>query len=115
MPGKQPFHISYATQQEVAVDFDRYVQASKKGPVVVTSGGKPVAVLLGSKSEDELERLLMGHSPKLQSILEAARKRFRAGRGIPHEAFWKEVEAKNSSAGPERSRARKNGRTKRGN
>jgi len=112
MPGKQPYEISYATQQEVAADFAKYVQASKKGPVVVTRGGKPVAVLLGSGSEDDLERLLMGHSPKLQSILEAARKRFRAGRGIPHETFWKELEVENTAAGPKRSRARKNGQTR---
>jgi hypothetical protein len=41
----------------------------------------------------DVEGLLMGHSPKLQSILEKARKRFRAGKGIPHEIFWKQVEA----------------------
>jgi hypothetical protein len=45
------------------------------------------------------ERLLMGHSPKLQSILEAARKPFREGGGIPHDTFWKAVEAANASKG----------------
>jgi prevent-host-death family protein len=113
MPGKQPYEIRFATQQEVAADFAKYVQASKKGPIVVTRGGKPVAVLLGSGSEDELERLLMAHSPKLQSILEAARRRFRAGRGIPHGTFWKVLEAETATAGPTRNRARKNGRTRR--
>ena len=38
----------------------------------------------------------MGHSPKLQAILEAARKRFREGGGIPHETFWKEVKAEHT-------------------
>ena len=89
--------MKVATQEEVAADFAGYVKAAKKGPVVVTSKGKPVAVLLSSGSEDDLERLLMGHSPGLQAILEAARKRFREGRGIPHDAFWKEVEAANAS------------------
>lgn len=103
-----------ATQQEVAADFAKYVKASKKGPVVVTNRGKPVAVLLGSQSEDDLERLLMGHSPKLQSILEAARKRFRAGRGIPHETFWQEIESENASGTSRRDREAKNGRTRRG-
>ena len=84
---------------------------SKKGPVVVTSNGKPVAVLLRSESEDDIERLLMGHSPKLQSILQAARKRFRQGRGIPHDIFWKEAEAKNTRENPKRVRTGKNGRT----
>ena len=105
--------MKVATQTEVAADFAEYVKATKKGPVVVTNKGKPVAVLLSSENEDDLERLLMGHSPKLQSILEAARKRFRQGRGIPHETFWKEVEAENASSIPRRRRAGQNGRAKR--
>lgn len=51
----------------------------------------------------------MGHSPKLQTILEAARKRFRAGQGVPHETFWKEVEAQTSAQNVKRGRAKKNG------
>jgi len=88
--------VKIATQNEVAADFAKYVQAAKTGPVVVTSQGKPVAVLLTSESEEDVERLLMGHSRELQAILEAARKRFREGRGIPHETFWKQVEAENA-------------------
>jgi prevent-host-death family protein len=103
--------VKVATQSEVAADFAEYVKATKKGPVVVTSKGKPVAVLLRSESDEDVERLLMGHSPKLQSILQAARKRFREGRGIPHEAFWKEVEAENASNSSKRGRTGKSGRT----
>lgn len=105
--------MKVATQDEVAADFADYVKATKQGPVVVTDKGKPVAVLLRSESEDDLERLLMGHSRKLQSILEAARKRFREGRGIPHDAFWKKVEAENANSSTKRSRPGKNGRTRR--
>src|SRR5437773_1587625 len=105
--------MKVVTQDEVAAHFAEYVKAAKNGPVVVTSKGKPVAVLLSSGSEDDLERLLMGHSPKLQSILEAARKRFREGRGIPHESFWQEVEAENASQTPRHKSTGKNGRTRR--
>lgn len=104
--------MNTATQEEVSANFPEYVKATKKGPVIVTSKGKPVAVLLRSESEEDIERLLMGHSPKLQAILEAARKRFREGRGIPHETFWKEVDAESASK-PRRSRTAKNGKTKR--
>jgi hypothetical protein len=52
----------------------------------------------------------MRHSPKLQSILQAARKRFREGRGIPHETFWKEVEAESAGKTSKRSGKGKNGR-----
>ncbi len=105
--------MKVATQNEVAADFAGYVKATKQGPVVVTAEGKPVAVLLRSDGEDDLERLLMGHSPRLQAILEAARKRFRQGRGIPHETFWQKVEAENASRPPRRSRTSKTGRAKR--
>jgi hypothetical protein len=60
----------------------------------------------------DLQRLLMGHSPKLQTILDAARKRFREGKGISHEAFWKEVDSQNAGNKKQGS-ARKNGRIKR--
>ena len=70
--------MTVASQNEIAADFAEYVKAAKAGPVVVMSKGKPVAVLLRTEGEEDLERLLMGHSRKLQAILEAARKRFRA-------------------------------------
>lgn len=105
--------MKVASQDEVAAHFAEYLKATKKGPVLVTSKGKPVAVLLRSESEDDVERLLMGHSPELQAILEAARKRFREGRGIPHETFWKEVEAENASKTSKRARTAKDGRSKR--
>jgi prevent-host-death family protein len=104
--------VNVVSLDEVAADFARYLKASERGPVIVTRKGKPVAVLLHTEDSEDLERLLLGHSPKLQTILEAARKRFRAGGGIPHETFWKEVEAENSSRVRNRSSPRKNGRTK---
>lgn len=105
--------MKVATQDEVAANFVEYVKAAKLGPVVVTSKGKPVAVLLRAEDQEDLERLLMGHSAKLQSILEAARKRFREGRGIPHQRFWQEVEAENARKIPARNRTEEKGRTRR--
>ena len=105
--------MKVASENEVAADFSEFMKATKDGPVVVTNKGKPVAVLIRTEGEADLERLLMGHSAKLQSILEAARKRFREGRGIPHETFWKEVEAENANGDPTRSRSRKKRRTSR--
>lgn len=104
--------MKVATQKEVAADLAAYVKATQDGPVVITRAGKPVAVLLSSGSENDLERLLMGHSPQLQAILEAARKRFREGRGISHEAFWQQIEAENADKGSKRGRTKKTGRPK---
>lgn len=105
--------MKVVSQAEVAANFAEYVKTAKSGPVVVTSKGKPVAVLLRVDDQEDLERLLMGRSPKLQSILESARRRFREGRGIPHDRFWQEVEAENANLIPKRNRPGKNGRAKR--
>jgi hypothetical protein len=42
--------------------------------------------------ENELERLMMAHSPRLQEILAAAQQRIDAGAGISDEEFWKDVD-----------------------
>jgi hypothetical protein len=54
----------------------------------------------------------MHRSPTLQSILEAARKRFRARGGIPHEAFWEKVEAANAAPTGKQRRSQETGRAK---
>jgi PHD/YefM family antitoxin component YafN of YafNO toxin-antitoxin module len=65
---------------------------SKKRPVVVTRNGRPAAVLLSVEDEDELDRLAMAYSPKLQRILALARRQIKEHGGIPHADFWKEAE-----------------------
>jgi len=66
---------------------------SEKGPVVVTRNGKAVAVLLSVTDDDELERLLLAHSPKFQAILDKSRRQIDETGGIPHEQFWRGVAA----------------------
>jgi prevent-host-death family protein len=104
--------MKVATVAEMEADFSEYLKASQKAPVVVTRQGKPIAILLKAQDLGELERMLMGHSPQLQTILEAARGRFRRGHGIPHEEFWQEIEAGDAQEKAKRSRNRKNRRSK---
>jgi len=85
--------MKIASVAEVKAHFSAYLKASEQGPVVVTRNGKAVAVVLTISDEDELEGLLMAHSPRLQALLEAARQRIQAGEGIPEEQFWDEVES----------------------
>ena len=61
---------------------------------MVSRNGRPAAVLLSVEDEDELERLTMAYSPKLQKILTLARQQIKKRGGISHDDFWKEVEAK---------------------
>ena len=62
-----------ATTAEATTEFNVLLKASESGPVVVMQSGKPVAVIVGVADEDDVERLLMAHSPQLQSILEIGR------------------------------------------
>ena len=58
--------MKIASIADVKAQLSAYVKASQEGPVVVTRNGKAVAVLLAVTEDDELERLLLAHSPKFQ-------------------------------------------------
>jgi prevent-host-death family protein len=79
-----------ATIGEVKARLSAFVDQSKEEPVVITRNGRPVAVLLAVADEDELERVLLGHSARLREVLEAGRQQIRDGNGIGHDEFWKE-------------------------
>ena len=85
--------MKIASVAKIKSQFSAFLKASAAGPIVVTRNGRPVAVILGVQDEDEIERLLMAYSPRLQAILEASRKQIRAGDVLGHEEFWEEVEA----------------------
>ena len=84
-----------ATVAGVKAGLDKYLKASEEVPVVVTRNGKAIAVLIGVHDKDELERILLAHSPKLTAILDAADRRLDDAAGIPHEQFWSEMESRN--------------------
>ncbi len=101
--------MKIASVAEIKSQFSAFLKASADGPVVVTRNGRPVAVIVGVQDEEEIERLLMAYSPRLQAILEASRKQIREGEVLGHEEFWTEVEAPRVSPG--RGRKRKTGGT----
>jgi prevent-host-death family protein len=85
--------MKIASVADVKAKFSGYIRASETGPIVVTKNGKPVALLLAVHDEDEIERMVLAYSPKFQSILQTAEKQIRAGKGIRHEDFWREIES----------------------
>lgn len=89
--------MNIASIAEVKAKFSAYVKASAAGPVIVTRNGRPAAVLLAIEDGDELERLVLAYSPKFQAILNRSRKEIRETGGIPHEDFWRQVEAETQS------------------
>jgi prevent-host-death family protein len=95
--------MKIASVAEVKSQFSSFLNASKAGPIVVTRNGKPVAVIVGVHDDDEIERLLMAYSPRLQAILEESHKQIREGDVLGNEEFWAEVKA-NRASGQRRSK-----------
>lgn len=85
--------MKIASVAEIKSQLSSFLKAAESGPVVVTRNGKAVAVIVGVQDEDEIERLLMAYSPRLQAILAESRKQFREGNVLGHDEFWAEVEA----------------------
>jgi prevent-host-death family protein len=85
--------VKIASVADVKAHFSSYLRSAERGPVVVTRNGKPVGALLAIDDEDELERLVLAYSPKLRSLLDAARQRIRGGAGIRHRDFWRDLES----------------------
>jgi len=84
--------MKIASVADVKAKFSGYIKASEEGPIVVTKNGKPVALLLSVKDEEEIERLLLAYSPKFKSIMQVAERQIREGKGIKHEDFWRDME-----------------------
>ncbi len=85
--------MKIASIADVKARFSAYLKESENGPVIVTRNGRPVAVLLGMQDEDEIERLVLAHSPKFQAILEKSRQQIREGQRLSEEDFWRELDA----------------------
>lgn len=91
--------MKIASVADVKARLSAYLKESQQGPVVVTRNGKAVAVLLAVTDEDELERLVLAHSPKFQALLDKSRRQIEEAGGIPHDVFWREVEAESRNKG----------------
>src|SRR5260370_37630831 len=90
--------MKIASVAEIKSQFSAFLKASEAGPVVVTRNGRPVAGIVGVQDEDEIERLLMAYSPRLQAILAASRKQIQEGDVPSQEEFWAEVEVSRASS-----------------
>src|ERR1700694_4015332 len=102
--------MKIASVADVKARLSAYLKESQEGPVVITRNGKAVAVLLAVTDEDELDRLVLAHSPKFQALLDKSRRQIEETGGIPHEQFWREMKAESRAV---TSKGRKGRRTKR--
>jgi prevent-host-death family protein len=74
---------------DVKARFSKYVEECVEGPVIVTKNGRPAAVLLAVPDREELERLVLAHTPRFAALLDAAHARIKRSGGVRHEDFWK--------------------------
>lgn len=66
-------------------------EAGGHGPVVITKNGRAVGVIVAPADDDDLERLLLGRSPRFQRLLAKSRRSVASGHGLSHDAFWRKV------------------------
>src|SRR5262245_43168296 len=85
--------MKVASVADVKARLSAYLKETEAGPVVVTRNGKAVAVLVAVTDDNELERLVLAHSPTFQALLDKSRQQIDQTGGIPHEQFWREVAA----------------------
>jgi prevent-host-death family protein len=55
---------------DVKARFSAHLRELDTGPLVITRNGRPVGVLLAVQDEDEIERLVLGYTPRLRAILD---------------------------------------------
>lgn len=85
-------------------------ECGAEGPIVITRNGKPAAVLLVPHDDEDLERLLLGRSPRFQAMLDRSRQSIKQGRGLSEKDFWAAVRVRSQR----RKSAKKGGRATRG-
>lgn len=61
--------MKFATIREMKTQFSAYIKAVRKGEIVVTKNGKPVA-LLSPLSEEDFEDCLLEHNPLFMRAIE---------------------------------------------
>ncbi|MDP3702792.1 MAG: type II toxin-antitoxin system prevent-host-death family antitoxin [Candidatus Omnitrophota bacterium] len=83
--------IRFVNIRKLKGEASAVIRASRKGDIVVTSRGKPQAVL-HAVSEEDLEDYLLVHSPKFLRSLAASYREYRRKGGIALEKLIAETE-----------------------
>jgi prevent-host-death family protein len=84
---------------DIKAHLSNYLEQVENGPVIITKNGRPVAALVAITDDDELERLVMAHTPRLRRLLDEAAERIKRGGGIPHDEFWQQVAEGSEASG----------------
>jgi prevent-host-death family protein len=97
--------MKIAALADVKAHLSAYVDECKsEGPVIITRNGKAAAVLLAPEDNDDLERLMLAHSRRFQSLLAKSRRSIKTGKGVSHDEFWKTVARRHQAKRPSQVR-----------
>ena len=66
----------------------------------MTRKGRPIAIIGGATDPEDIERLVLAHTRRFGSVLDAAERRIAETGGIPHDELWSAVERPDASAAP---------------
>jgi prevent-host-death family protein len=81
--------VKIAPVADVKARLSSYLDhAETTGPVVITRNGKPAAVLIAPADEDELERLVLSHSPKFLAMLKRSFNDIARGNTVSAKEFF---------------------------
>jgi prevent-host-death family protein len=91
--------MPFAPLTKVKSKLSAYIaQCEAEGAIVITRNGKAVAVLIAPEDNEDLERIIVGRSPRLRAVLAKSKRSLKAGKGLSHDAFWRAVRARRAKA-----------------
>ena len=73
--------VQFVNIRELKSQLSEVIRRSRKGDVVVTSRGRPTAIL-HAISEEDLEDYLLAHSPKFLRSIELSHEEYRRKGGV---------------------------------
>jgi len=85
--------MKFATVRDLKNRTSEMLRRAARTDVVITSHGRPVAILRGLKEAD-LEDCVLANDPGLRASYESAERDIRAGRTIPLEQVIRELNVK---------------------
>jgi len=100
--------MKIAPLADVKARLSAYVdECGVEGPVVITRDGKAVAVLVVPYDDNDLERLMLGRSPRFQALLNRSRRSIKEGKGLSEKAFWEAVRKRGQERKPATAKERR--------
>jgi prevent-host-death family protein len=94
--------MKIAPVAEVKAKLSEFLQQCQTDPVVITKNGRATAMLVAVTDDEDLERLVLMHTPRFREMLDQAEARIRQTGGVKHRDFW----AKQRSAVKKPSRSK---------